>query len=114
MDFLTMLSGYIDIGGVLLGIILTQLIRYLLPTPEGASSKFEVGRIAYRSLPFYPLFIGGLAVLIKDGLITPTMTFDEAIVKGFISGAVAAYLYKTTKVMIWGKPTTGGDGGGQS
>jgi hypothetical protein len=108
MDFLSLLSGYIDIGGVLLGIILTQFVRYLLPTPKDAGSKFDVGPLAYRILPVLPLIIGALTVVIKDGLVSPTLKIDEAIVKGLVSGGAAAYLFRTAKVIIWGKEKTNG------
>jgi len=108
-----MLSGYVDVGSVLLGIILTQLIRYLLTTPKGSPSKFDVGPVAYRFLPFFPLFIGAATVILKDGIITPTIALDEAIVKGFISGACASYLYRMVRVTIFGKASNGnGNGNG--
>lgn len=106
MDFISLLVSYVDVGSVLLGVIGTHLIRYFLPTPKGDTSKFGVGPIAYRCLPFLPLIIGAVTVVIKDGLVTPTLTIDEAVVKGLVSGAAAAYLFRTFKVVIFGKQTS--------
>jgi hypothetical protein len=107
MDFIPLLMSYVDVGSVLLGVIGTHFIRYLLPSPKGDTSKFAVGPIAYRCLPFIPLIIGAATVVVKDGLVTPTLTVDESVVKGIVSGAVAAYLFRTTKIVIFGKQENG-------
>jgi hypothetical protein len=103
MDFISLITSYVDVGSVLLGVVLTHLVRYFMPTPKGSTSKFNIGPIAYKCMPFVPLLIGAATVVIKDGLVTPTLGIDEAVVKGVVSGAVAAYVFRTTKIQIFGK-----------
>jgi hypothetical protein len=101
-----MLKAYLDAGAIALGLFLTQVIKGLLPTPAGGK-KFDVGPIATRILPAIPVLIGAATVVVKDGWITPTMTLDEAVVKGLVSGAVAAYLFRTGKVSVFGGGSNG-------
>ncbi len=102
MDILDLLKAYIDVGAVLLGVAVTQFIKWLLPTPIGGKT-FDVSPFANKFLPAVPLIVGAVTVIIKDGAWTPTMRLDEAIVKGLVSGAVAAYLYRTAKVLFFDK-----------
>jgi len=102
MDILTMIMNSIDVYAVIIAFAMTQFIKMLLPSPPGAG-KMDVAPFYFRLLPIAPLVIGILVVLIKDGLISPTMKVDDAIVRGLVSGIGASYLHRTAKVVIFGK-----------
>lgn len=102
MDLIMLLMKITDPYAIVIAVVLTQIIRNFLPTPSGGT-RFDVTKKWYRILPIIPLIIGTLVVILKDGIITPTIKLDDAIVKGFCSGVAAAYLYKTGKVVIFGK-----------
>lgn len=107
MDLWALLSQYMDGYAVIIAFGITQLIRALLPTPDGApkilGASFYVSGWGYRMLPFFPLLIASLVVIFKDTWITPTMSWDEALVKGLVSGIAASYVYRTVKIVIFGK-----------
>lgn len=116
MDFWTLLSQYMDGYAVIIAFGLSQFIKLFLPTPTQVGKKwsFAVGPIAYRLMPFLPLIIGIFVVMFKDAWISPTMTWDDALVKGVVSGIAASYAYRTIKVSIFGeqscKPNGNGNG----
>jgi hypothetical protein len=92
---------------VLIAVIITQIVKYFLPTPststltpEGRTTTVEAGKWWTRLLPFCPILIGMISCcgIEWDG----KFTFADG-VKGFMSGALAAYLYRTTKVTILGE-----------
>jgi hypothetical protein len=105
MDFLTLLQQYMSVEAVLIAIGLTQAIKYMLPTPEG-QPRSKVMPIVNRFLPFAPLIIATLTVIVKDHIVcngAAPMAWDDAIIKGMISGFAAAYLYRTAQVSLFGK-----------
>jgi len=110
MEFMEMLLQVIDIPAVVLAVVLTQLFRYLLPTPKGGA-KFDVNPKLYRWLPILPLIIATVTVIVKDGVWTPTMKLDDSIVKGIVSGAASSYLFRTAKVILFGKNGNGNGNG---
>jgi branched-subunit amino acid transport protein len=104
MDFLAMLQQYVDPVAVLISIIVTQLIKGLIPSPEG-QGKWAVGPILNRFLPYIPVLMGILTIILKDVIVcngAQPMAYDDAIIKGMISGAMGAYLYRTAKVTLFG------------
>lgn len=107
MEFLDLLLKVIDTPALVLAVVLTQLLRWLLPTPTGGT-KFDVNPKLYRLLPLLPLFIATVVVIVKDGIWTPTMKLDDSIVKGIVSGAAASYVYRTAKVVLFGDVTKNG------
>jgi hypothetical protein len=94
-----------SLAAVLLSVILTQLFKAVIPSPDG-SGKWEVGPMVNRTLPFFPLGLGILMIIVKDVIIYPAgttpMAYDDAIIKGMISGTAGAYLYRTAKVTLFG------------
>lgn len=105
MDFLTLLQGYMDGYAVVIAIGLTQLIKYILPSQTG-EGKWSVKKEINRIMPFVPLILAIAVVLIKDHFICNGQTpvpWDDAIIKGMISGFAAVYLYRTAKVTILGE-----------
>lgn len=102
MEIVTLLMQLVDLPAVLLAIGLTQLLRWKLPTPAGGK-KFDVAPWLYRWLPIVPLLFASMVVILKDGIYSPTLKIDEAIVRGVLSGMAASYGYRTAKVMIFGK-----------
>ena len=101
MDILSLLSQYMDGYAVLIALAATQFLKRILPTPTGGS-KWDVAGWPYRLLPFVPLLVGVLVVVFKDALVSPTMSWDDALVKGLVSGIAASYAYRTVKVTIFG------------
>ncbi len=106
MEILEMLMKYVDMPSVLLAIGATQFIKWRLPAPAGGGT-FDVPPKIYRLLPLFPLIIATIIVIIKDGIFTPIMSFDESIVRGLLSGMASSYLYRTAKVMIFGGDKNG-------
>lgn len=100
MEMFDILMRLVDLPAVMLAIVITQCLRYFLPSPPGGG-KFDVHPIIHRLLPIIPLIIATLVVIIKDGIFTPTMKLDDAIIKGVLSGAASSYMYRTTKVMFF-------------
>jgi ABC-type nickel/cobalt efflux system permease component RcnA len=109
MDLWTLLSQYMDGYAVIIAFGLTQFIRTMLPAPAGSAKvlgvSFYVTGWSYRILPYIPLLIAILVVMIKDAWISPTMKWDDAFVKGLVSGIAASYVYRTIKITIFGKQT---------
>lgn len=109
MEFLDLLLKVIDVPALVLAVVLTQLAKWLLPTPKGGTT-FDVSSKLYRLLPLLSLLIGTVVVIVKDGLWSPTMKLDDSIVKGIVSGAAASYVYRTAKVVLFGDaPKNGGE-----
>ena len=107
MDYLAIIQGFVNMKAVVAAVMLTQVVKYYLPTPpEGTfapgerTTDTEPGRWWTRILPFCPILIGmGFCYFLERHT---QYTFDDA-VKGFMSGALGAYLYRTTKVTIFGE-----------
>ena len=110
MDFVTLISQYMDGYAVLISVALTQLVKRLMPTPPGGSKWDDVTGWPYRLLPFVPLLFGVIVVMFKDAWVSPTMKWDDALVKGLVSGIAASYLYRTAKVTIFGGGKNGKNG----
>lgn len=107
MDIISLLVQYMDPYAVVIAFGFTEFIKRLLPTPPGGSKWEDVQGWTYRILPFIPLVLGMMVVMFKDAWITPTMKWDDALVKGMISGIAASYLYRTAKVTIFGGKKNG-------
>ena len=101
MDFWTLISQYMDGYAVIIALAATQVLKRFLPSPTGGS-KWDVIGWSYRILPFVPVLVGIMVVMFKDVLISPTMGWDDALVKGLVSGIAASYAYRTVKVSIFG------------
>lgn len=115
MDFWTLISQYMDGYAVLIALGATQFLKRLLPTPSGGNKWEDVQGWPYRLLPFVPLLVGVIVVIFKDALVSPTMSWDDALVKGLVSGIAASYAYRTVKVAIFGgKNGKNGNGEGDS
>jgi hypothetical protein len=108
MDILSLLSQYMDGYAVLIALAVTQFLKRMLPTPTGGS-KWDVAGWPYRLLPFVPLLVGVLVVMFKDAWVSPTMSWDDALVKGLVSGIAASYAYRTVKVAIFGGKNGNGE-----
>jgi hypothetical protein len=105
MDFLALLQQYMSVEAVLIAIGLTQLIKFILPQ-DPTKGKWSVAPVLNRFIPFLPLAIAILIVIMKDRIIcdgTTPLAWDDTIIKGMISGFSASYLYRTTQVMVFGK-----------
>lgn len=104
MDYLAILQQFVNMKAVLASVLVTQIVKYFLPNPpsvmtEGRTTEVEAGKWWTRLLPFCPILIGMIFCYFLER--DTQYTFDDG-VKGFMSGALGAYLYRTTKVAIFG------------
>ena len=111
MGFWELASRYMDGYAVIIALAFTQLLKRFLPTPPDGNKWNDVVGWAYRILPFVPVLVGVAVVIFKDVLFTPTMKWDDGLVKGVVSGIAAAYAYRTVKVAIFGGGKNGNGNG---
>jgi hypothetical protein len=100
------LQTYMNIKAVICAVVGTQIIKWFLP-PESKElttwwDRFTVrsGPILNRAVPILPVLIAFVVCYFveKDS----SYTWDDA-VHGISSGAIAGYLYRTTKTLIFGE-----------
>lgn len=97
-DIVQVLSQGLDFVVVGLAIAITQLIKWILPTPAGADKATAVSPTMSRILPIVPLCLGVLGIVVfKEGLV-----WREYVKQGLSCGVIAAYLYRTAKVSFFG------------
>ena len=97
MDLVQTFSQGIDFAIVGMTIAVTQLLKYLLPTPAGGDLG-DVHPTLNRLLPVVPLVLGIVFVIIfKPGLV-----WREYAKQGLIYGMLGAYFYRTAKVSFFG------------
>jgi len=98
IDVLAIIQQYLNIKAVGLAVVFTQGAKYFL-TPLWSKDTVP-GKVTTRLLPALPLFVGAaFCVLIeKDAAFVA-----EDVIRGVNSGAFAAYLYRTSKVSIFGE-----------
>ncbi len=102
-NILAVIWAYVDPVVVGLVIVGMEVIKRALPTPEGAASKSEVSAGITRSLPLLALLLGIGFLYLKSHLGCATNVFlSVVLIKGILSGAIAAYIYRTYKVSILG------------
>jgi hypothetical protein len=100
MDPYTIYSAvttFIDPLVVFMVLIFTEIIKRLIPY-EGVMGTTQTPAWINRLMPITPLFLGIILICIK-GRCYPNI---DLMIKGFVSGGAAAYLYRTYKVMILG------------
>lgn len=101
MDILAVLQQFINIKAVLAAVVLTQMVKYWLPSPTvDRTMQVIPGHLTTRLLPMVPVLIGFIVTyfLEKDS----RYTVDDAF-RGCMSGMFAAFTYRTTKVAIFGE-----------
>ena len=97
-DILPIIQQSINLKAVVLAIVLTQVVRYCLPSGDGTVSSAVPGW-ANRLLPLLPLAFG----MLFCGLIERDSTYAmEDVIRGVFSGAMASYSYRMVKVSILG------------
>ena len=107
MDYLAIIQQFVNMKAVVASVIITQIIKYYLPSPASLmlkpgehTAEVEPGKWWTRLLPFAPILIGmGFCYFLERDT---QYTFDDS-VKGFMSGALGSYLYRTTKVSLFGE-----------
>jgi hypothetical protein len=98
-DVLPIVQQFINVKAVGLAVILTQFLKYLLPSPSGErTAEIIAGKWYSRAMPFFPLLIG----IVYCTLIERTATVMEDSIRGIFTGSTAAYAYRTAKVSIFG------------
>jgi len=98
-DILPIVQQFINVKAVGLAVILTQLVKYLLPSPGGGRTmEIIAGKWYTRAMPFLPLLIG----ILYCTLVERTATTMENVIRGIFTGSTAAYSYRTAKVSIFG------------
>ncbi len=106
MDFVTLLNQYMDGYAVIIAICMVQLIKYLLPGIAGEGLGSVKWGWARRIMPVLPILIAMIVVIVRECIIYPSgstrMAWDDGIARGLVSGFAAAYLYRTTKVLVFG------------
>ena len=106
MDILTLIQQYINIKAVLAAVVGTQFVKFFLPTPpvviETWWDRFEVrtGPFLTRIVPILPIVFGIVVTFYLER--DSTYSTDDAF-RGVMSGAFAAYSYRTTKALIFGE-----------
>ncbi len=106
MDWLAIVQQYINIKAVVVAIVLTQFIKYFLPSPV-KDPVTTLERFAVKSGPFLNRLVPVLPVVIAF-VVTYLLERDAAYsmedaVHGISSGAFAGYTYRTTKALIFGE-----------
>jgi len=98
-DVLPIVQQFINVKAVGLAVILTQFVKYLLPSPSGErTAELIAGKWYTRAMPFLPLAIG----IVYCTLVERTATAMEDSIRGIFTGSTAAYAYRTAKVSIFG------------
>jgi len=98
-DILPIISQFINPKAAALSIVLTQMIKYLLPSPDKSlSAEVIKGHWTTRLLPLAPIVIG----IIYCTLVERTATVMEDTIRGIFTGAMGAWGYRTTKVSVFG------------
>jgi len=106
MEFLGIMQQYVNFKAVLVAVIGTQVIKFFLPPVKKEVmtlwDRFTVrsGPILTRSLPFIPVIIAMVFTYFLER--DSSYTMDDG-VRGLVSGAFAAYTYRTTKTLIFGE-----------
>lgn len=103
MDFLTLMQGVMDWIAVVVAIVVTQGVKYWLPTPSVYTSTDTIpGHLGTRFLPFVPIIVGLAVVFLRWKLAGGKEALDPVFVRGIMSGIAAGHFYKTWKVSIIG------------
>jgi len=100
-DIIAIVQQYVNVKAVVLAVAATQLIKYLLPgtDPTKRDCTTLPGTWYTRMMPVVPLLIGtAICVLIEK----KSAFMAEDVIRGMMSGILAAWVYRTTKVTIFG------------
>lgn len=98
-DIGPIIAQYINPKAIAIAVVLTQLIRYVLPSEEGGCSA-SVSGWSKRLLPIMPLVFG----MIFCGLIERDSSYVlEDLLRGIFSGTMASYSYSLVKVSFFGR-----------
>lgn len=99
-DIIPIVQQNINIKCVALSIIMTQILKYALPSPDGKiSAEVIAGQWTTRLLPAVPILIS----ILYCTLVEPVQTTMENIIRGIFTGAMGAWGYRTTKVSFFGQ-----------
>jgi len=99
-DIVPIIKQFINGKGTILSIVLTQMLKYVLPSPDGKlSAEVIAGHWTTRLLPMFPILIG----IMYCTLVEPEQTTMENVIRGIFTGAMGAWGYRTTKVSVFGQ-----------
>lgn len=91
------IAAFVDPVVVFVTLIITEVVKRLIPN-QGVVGTSTVPSWVGRLMPLLPLVLGMVLICVKMKCV-PNV---DLMIKGLISGAVAAYLYRTYKVMFLG------------
>lgn len=100
MDIISIASSYFDGRVTVMVLFLTEIIKRLIPKTSDGSLIFPLNKL----FPFIPVGLGILFMfmfgkwLISLGSLE--MPVQDIIIKGFMSGVVATYWFKTAKIIF--------------
>jgi len=98
-DILPIIQQYVNVKAVAMSIILTQMLKYVLPSPDKTlSAEVTAGHWTTRLLPLFPILVG----IFYCTLVEPAQTTMENVIRGIFTGAMGAWGYRTTKVSVLG------------
>lgn len=89
--------AFIDPLVVFMVLVISEVIKRLIPA-DGVVGTSTLPPWVNRLMPMLPLVLGMVLICVKMKCL-PNV---DLMIKGLVSGAVAAYLYRTYKVMILG------------
>ena len=99
-DILPIIQQFVNVKAVAMAIVLTQMLKYVLPSPdETLSAEVIKGHWTTRLLPLVPILIG----IVYCTLVEPAQTTMENVIRGIFTGAMGAWGYRTTKVSVFGQ-----------
>jgi len=90
--FLAELKGMINVVAIVLSVVFTQAIKFIL----GENVRKEFWR---RFIPFLPILISLVFVFLLES--KRAVSTELLLVRGLVSGAVSAYVYKLFKIQLF-------------
>lgn len=99
IELLPIIQQSINLKGVGLAILLTQIVKYWMPSPQPfRTTEVVQGTIYGRILPFLPVVFG----VLYCAFVEPVSPWKQDIVRGVFTGMAAAYGYRAGKVAVFG------------
>lgn len=97
-DIIPVIQQFVNVKAVVLAFGVTKAFTYLVG--KFMTEKMDPGKVIPRLLPVLPLILGGVfcGIFERDS----HFVFED-VFRGVMSGMMAAYLYRTVKVSLFGE-----------